>query len=202
MKNYIVFEGCDYTGKTTYAKAFVEYLNNITSLQAVYTKEPGCPYSEACLRIRELIINSKDIKNPETYSYLFAADTFEHIESYVIPMLNENQIVISDRAVVSDFAYRPELKINLRDYNLNKFKSLKPLVIWCRAIPEVIQDRFLKRQDTNEFERIHVMSKIDNINKAYEKFFYENQDLDVIEWFSEDDKGQDQRALFNQIINY
>lgn len=202
MKHYVVFEGCDYTGKTTYAKAFTDFINKEVPGKAIYTKEPGSPLSKTCVSIRELIINAKNIQNPETYSGLFFADNFEHINSFVIPLMNRLMIVVSDRSVISDYAYRPNLQVDIREYNLNKFKSLSPLVVWCRASETIIKERYLRRKDTNEFERINVMNKIDPINKAYQKFFYENQDLDVIEWFSSNDNGYDQRVLFNKILEY
>jgi dTMP kinase len=201
LKNYIVFEGCDYTGKTTLAKAFIEFLDINCFEDAFYTKEPGSPHSDICLKIRELIINNKESIFPETYSYLFAADTFQHLNSIVMPNLH-NRIVVSDRSVISDFAYRPNVKANIRDYNFNYFKSLDPLIIWCRAMPDVIQERYERRQDTNEFERIHVMNKIDQINKAYQNFFYDNQGFNVIEHFSQNDNGESNKYLFDQIVRY
>ena len=202
MKNYIVFEGCDYTGKTTLAKAFLEFFKTNVSANVICTKEPGSPLSEVCVKIRELIIHSKNIKFPETYSCLFAADTFEHLHDIVIPALNSLETVISDRCVVSDFAYRPNVDFGIRGGNFNIFKSLNPLVVWCKTTPEIIKERYSRRSDTNEFELKHVINRVEEINQNYEIFFNNNPRIDTIVFHSINDNGKLNENLFNRIIHY
>lgn len=199
MHRYIVFEGCDYTGKTTMARKFVDFLTE-NDIKAQYTKEPGSALSEVCVSIRELIINAKDIKNPETYSYLFAADSYEHMHSYVEPLLDDGVIVVSDRCMLSDFAYRPVLNRLIRTDNFKLFKSLNPSVIWLRADHDTIMNRFKKRKDTNLFEEQHVMTRISEIDNNYKNFFENNRLKRFTEFFNEDDNNYT-NDLFNKLKN-
>ena len=180
---YIIFEGCDYTGKTTLIKHFQRFIDDQTSIQFAITKEPGSPLSKACQRIRKLILESSDIGNPETYSYLFAADSFENMKM-IKDMLDKNIWVISDRCMISDYAYRPDLCVNLRQHNLDMLKSMDPTVVWVNALEKDIQSRVAQRNDSNQFEQEYVLHRTKEIYDNYKEFFYENQDLNVVEFWN------------------
>jgi dTMP kinase len=180
---YIIFEGCDYTGKTTLIQAFNQFLKDTTNIQYCITKEPGSPLSPICLRIRKLILESTDIDNPEVYSYLFAADSFRNMK--IVQNMLDNKIwVISDRCMISDYAYRPDLCVNLRQHNLDILKSMNPIVVWVNALEKDIKARVAQRNNINQFEQEHVLHRTKEIYDNYKEFFYENQDLNVVEFWN------------------
>jgi dTMP kinase len=169
MTKYIVFEGCDYTGKTYTAESFVLFLK-ASNINCIYTKEPGSPHSVLCTKIRELILNNaKDIKNANTFSYLFAADSYEHMTSVVKNFIDQDVVVVSDRSMISDYIYRPYLPYPyIREDNLNIFKKLNPHVVLMRASKKTILRRYNNRNDTNDFEAEYVMNKIDKLSETYD----------------------------------
>jgi len=167
--NYICFEGVDYTGKTLFINMLAEKIDN-----CLVTKEPGSPHSEVCKNIRATILNSKGIKCQETYGYLFAADTHEHLNSVVIPALKKGKSVLSDRCVVSDYAYRPTVINSGRIENTIKFKTLNPIVIYLTSDLEVVTQRIRSRNNTNIFERTQVFHRLKELKHGYEVFLNNN----------------------------
>ena len=171
---YIVFEGTDGSGKTTIAKAVYDALPG----DKLFTKEPGSPLSDFCIAVRRLILDGsgEDI-DPITYAYLFAADTYEHQTKIVIPALKEGKWVVSDRSVLSDFAYRPDTGDHIRFHNYQRFLSLNPRVFWIDATPSVCEHRMLAVRDEplNEFEKAHVRGKLDKLHGAYYRAFNEDR---------------------------
>lgn len=162
---YIVFEGTDGSGKTTIA---TEVYNSLPGGK-ILTKEPGSPHLEFALKIRELILHGAEQGiDPVSYAYLFAADTFEHMRQVVIPALKAGKWVISDRSVMSDYAYRPHDGEHIRAYNYDLFRRLNPKIFFIDAYPGICEERLENRgEPLNEFEKAHVTDKIGIIRKAY-----------------------------------
>lgn len=92
---YITIEGIDTAGKSTQIDALKTHYSD-----AIFTKEPGG--SEIGAKIRELVLYG-DIKSKRAEMFLFLADRAEHIESVIKP--NRENLIISDRSVVSGIAY-------------------------------------------------------------------------------------------------
>lgn len=162
---YIVFEGTDGSGKTTLSSMVAALIPG----SKVVTKEPGSPHIQLCVDIREEILGaSADGRDDEFYAYLFAADTKLHMEKVVKPALDRGDWVISDRSVMSDYAYRPKGGTDkIREGNLMNFMRQFPIVFFIDTEPDTCASRMIKRDDMNEFEKAHVLGKIDKIRHAY-----------------------------------
>ena len=162
---YIVFEGVDGSGKTTLAKMLYERLPN----PKVFTKEPGSPHSDFCIGIRSMILDgaAQDISK-HTYAYLFAADREEHMRRIVNPALEAGKWVVSDRSVISDFAYRPHHGNHVRRRHLKQFHDANPIVFYVDIEDDVAIGRMTARGELNAFEKAHVVGKIDKLRSAYE----------------------------------
>lgn len=171
---YIVFEGTDGCGKTTIARAIY---NDLPGAK-IFTKEPGSRHSEFCLQVRELVLHGSgyDI-DPITYAYLFAADTHEHQTKIVIPALRRDEWVVSDRSVISDFAYRPDTGDHIRFDNYQRFIGMNPKVFWIDAKPGICERRMteIREEELNEFEIKHVMGKLKDLRDAYARAFGEDR---------------------------
>ena len=161
---YIVFEGVDGSGKTTLAKMLYERLPN----PKIFTKEPGSPLSDFCVGIRGMILDgaAQDISK-HTYAYLFAADREEHMRRVVYPALKTGKWVVSDRSVISDFAYRPHHGNHVRRRHLRQFWEANPIVFYVDIDDDVAIGRMTARGSFNEFEKAHVVGKIDKLRSAY-----------------------------------
>ncbi len=105
MKNlFITFEGIEGCGKSTQANLLKDYLNT-QNLQVVLTREPGGTLISE--QIRSIILNPDNIEmTPETELLLYLASRNQHTVQKIIPALNDNHIVISDRYYDSTFAYQ------------------------------------------------------------------------------------------------
>lgn len=100
LKNFIVFEGIDGSGKTTQAELLAKKLGD----SAVLTTEPTTGALGVFIR---MVIEGTQKISSKTLGYLFATDRCEHIEGDkgVRYQLAQNKIVISDRYFFSSYAY-------------------------------------------------------------------------------------------------
>lgn len=162
MSRYIVFEGTDGCGKTTLAKMLYDNIKG----EKIFTKEPGSLHLKQNTMIRQIIINS-DLQE-YTYACLFAADCHEHLTKVITPALGHGKWVISDRSVLSDFAYRPDVGDNVRNVNFEIFKNLKPIVFLIDAEMDLCLKRMEERGPLNQFEELKVINRITDIKHGYD----------------------------------
>jgi dTMP kinase len=119
---FIVLDGIDGSGKTVHSKVLCEQLRNL-KYDAVYTTEPSnSPMGQF---IEQKILRETKVA-PQIEALLFAADRFHHLTFEVIPMLDANKIVVSDRYVYASLAYQGAQGLDL-DWikNINYF-AIKP----------------------------------------------------------------------------
>jgi len=98
---YIVFEGIDGSGKTTQInilKDFFEKKGKTVKL----VKEPGSITFNNQLRN---IVKTNTVIESRTREFLFMADRSETISKEIIPALENNEIVISDRSFLTGMSY-------------------------------------------------------------------------------------------------
>lgn len=99
----IAFEGIDGSGKSTCARALFDHLNE-KKLPVVLTKEPGgSPLGKL---LRSLLQESPVSRCALAEFFLFCADRAQHFHDVVIPALNNNNLVISDRLADSSLVYQ------------------------------------------------------------------------------------------------
>ena len=131
---FIVLEGIDGCGKTVHSKALCEALKKL-SYDVAYTTEP----SESQIgRLIELEFLQKAKVSPQVEALLFAADRFDHLTFEVLPMLNANKIVVSDRYVYSSLAYQGAQGLKL-DWirEVNYFATKPNLALYLDVPAEV-----------------------------------------------------------------
>ena len=101
---FITFEGIEGSGKSTQCKLLKEYLESRGKKVSV-TREPG--WGAMGKLIRHLILEEKDINiHPLTELYLFCADRVQHVQDYILPRLENGEIVICDRYFDSTIVYQ------------------------------------------------------------------------------------------------
>ena len=173
---FVVFEGCEGSGKTTIINLLEKKLNN--SYQTIITREPGgTKFSE---EVRNLIFNY-DI-NPKTEALLFAASRSEHM-TFIDEQLKENKIVLCDRFVDSSIVYQGyarnlgmEKICLLNDWIITK----KPdLIFYLKIDPQIGLNRIKKNQrNENRFDQ----EKIDfhnQINDGFNELYKNNNNKNV-----------------------
>ncbi len=99
---YVALEGIDTAGKSTQ----LEYLKKKYP-KAIFTKEPGA--TKLGLKLREILLDSTDFKLKSSLAemFLFLADRAEH--SCEILQKNKDNIIISDRSLISGIAYAKDV---------------------------------------------------------------------------------------------
>ncbi len=155
--SFIVFEGLDGSGITTQSTLLRNYLLS-KGKKVVLTKEPTDGLIggliKACLR-REWKTD------PFVLQTLFAADRRHHIHTEIEPSLRNGKIVISDRYILSSFAF------GMLDVPLSTLKHLnenviKPnIVFFIDTQPSVCIERIKKARPHLEiFEDEHKLQQI------------------------------------------
>ncbi|GEM_PF-61730 len=94
---YIAFEGIDGSGKTYYSKWLVEELKR-RDYDVIYVKEPWVD------AIKEFLYKHRI--DPDAEVYIFAADRIILQTEEILPALEQNKIVVSDRSIFSSIAYQ------------------------------------------------------------------------------------------------
>ncbi len=100
---FITFEGPEASGKSSQILLLKKYLKQ-NKKKFIITREPGgTSFAE---KLRRLILNNKStINNIEEILLLMAARS-NHINNIILPNLQKNKIVISDRFADSTFVYQ------------------------------------------------------------------------------------------------
>jgi dTMP kinase len=99
----ISVEGIDGSGKSTLAKNLVSLLE-AQGFSVLLTKEPGGTHLG--LQLRKLLQEKTIAIDPVAEFLLFAADRAQHFHEIVLPALQKNMIVVSDRMADSSLAYQ------------------------------------------------------------------------------------------------
>lgn len=101
---FITFEGLDFCGKSTQVELLRKYFI-IQGKKVIVIREPGG--TEISESIRGILLNKNNFKmKTETEFLLFSSSRAQLVREVIIPALNSNTIVISDRYIDSSIAYQ------------------------------------------------------------------------------------------------
>jgi len=111
---FIAIEGLDKSGKTSLIKKLKEWLKEYP---VVWTREPGG--TDLGNIIRNILldktymhkddngwIEGKSFMSPKTEALLYAASRQQHADELILPMEEENKLVITDRYIHSNLVYQ------------------------------------------------------------------------------------------------
>ena len=136
---YVVIEGIDTAGKSTQLDILNKNYPN-----AVFTKEPGG--TDIGIKLRSMVLNG-EAKSKMAEMFLFLADRAELIEEVIKP--NINNIVISDRSMISGIAYASSMPIEIvTTLNLIATSNTLPThVILLELSPEELKHRLSQKEN-------------------------------------------------------
>lgn len=101
---FISFEGTEGSGKTTQVRLLVEFLLR-QHKEVISTREPGGT-TFGC-QLREILLTGGPDKiSPTTETFLYCADRAHHIQSLILPALEDGKFVICDRFADATMAYQ------------------------------------------------------------------------------------------------
>lgn len=117
---FIVIEGIDGAGISTQSQLLKKYLLKRYN-KVIVTKEPT---NSSIGRLIKLALSKKIKVSDKTIQLLFLADRSAHLESEILPALDNKYIVISDRYIFSSLAYGYVSGLNYRwlRYMNNQFR--------------------------------------------------------------------------------
>lgn len=186
---YITIEGPEATGKSTQAKLLFNFLKDkYPDREVVLTKEPGSLKSKVCQSIREILLNPENSVGDNTALLLFLADRSQHMESVVMPVLESNGFVVSDRSSLSTVVYHAAKMILLGDvipphsfYSMIDFAQEQPSDIcfvsnanidWCNQ--KLAERDGLDRIESfgNEFHKL--------VHKLFQDIVFEENKINYI----------------------
>ena len=136
---FITFEGIDGCGKSTQLRLLASELR-VRGLEIVTTREPGG--TTLGQRLRAALLDVQEQVDPLAELLVFAADRAHHVRTLLVPALEANQIVLSDRYADATVAYQgagrgfaPEL---IRDIVQLATGGLKPdlTLLFDLSVPE------------------------------------------------------------------
>jgi dTMP kinase len=148
-KNFISFEGIDFSGKTTQIRLLIDKLHSI-GIEPLLVREPGGTIISE--KIRDILLNTDHSEmNEKTEMLLYEAARSQLVHQRILPALEKNLFVIADRYYDSTTAYQGYgrlLDLQMVD-NINQFATsyLKPYKTFFIDIPpELAAERRRERQ--------------------------------------------------------
>jgi len=93
---FVTFEGGEGSGKSTQTQLLSDWMKK-RNIPHVLTKEPGCPYIQECVKIRELLLDPKNELTTTAELLLFLSDRAQHVEMFIRKQLEKGVHVIGDR---------------------------------------------------------------------------------------------------------
>ncbi len=101
---FITFEGGEGTGKSTQIRMLADYLSS-KQIDVLTTKEPGG--TQIGSQIRHILVTERaEEMDPMSEVLLYYADRSHHVKYKILPALEQNKWVLSDRFADSTMAYQ------------------------------------------------------------------------------------------------
>ncbi len=179
---FIVFEGCDGSGKSTQLKLLASYLEG-RGTEVYLTREPtDSPFGS----LIHSCLTGRISTNEHTIAALFAADRLDHIRNGlngISKKLEEGVTVLCDRFYLSSFAYNGgfvplEWVISL---NSPAMEALTPdLTIFIDLPPEEGMKRVSRRGEKERYETLEKQKFIRDNYFALFKRFADRENVAVV----------------------
>ncbi len=188
----IAIEGIDGSGKSTLAKNISSSLEQ-QGFNTTLTREPG--HSQLGKEIRELVQTQNMPISPRAQYLLFAADRAQHFTELVIPALEQNKIIISDRMADSSLAYQGygngldlEMIKSINAWSMNKITP--DLTVFVRIPVEIALERCGKRGALSAYEKQGFLQKVAD---GFEELYKNRTDVIIV-------NGTDQAENLNKHV--
>ena len=151
---FITLEGIEGSGKSTSLKDISNTLDQ-KSIDYIVTKEPGS--GSLGKDLRSVLLNNDNKISGQVELLLMMADRKNHLDSLVIPNLNNGNWVISDRYLDSTYAYQGggrEMDFALIDELSNSLNLPAPDLTILFDLPvEIALERAKQRANLDRFEK-------------------------------------------------
>lgn len=154
---YIVIEGTDGVGKTSFTLALVNKLKTL-GIPTLHVREPGgTPMGEAT---RAIMLSNDWMLDDITQMLLVSASRMHLVKNTIIPALEAGMVVIGERSIDSTYAY--QVHHNLNDSALvvvflaleAKFRATINIdnILYLETDIEIIKERLKGRLEVDPLE--------------------------------------------------
>lgn len=156
---FITFEGPDGSGKTTVIHQVCRVLLRKFPNKVVTTREPGGKNNAIAEDIRNIILNKLEYKiTPMTEALLFAASRAQHVNDFIKPNLEENNIILCDRFVHSSLIYQGVARglgfDIVKEINKHATQGIMPDLTFVLMVDPVEAQKRIKANTSREFNRL------------------------------------------------
>lgn len=103
LQGFLVIDGVNGAGKSTLLTRLASYLT-AAGFPFVQTREPGA--TALGQKLRPLLLANDEKNSILAELFLFAADRAEHVQKLILPTLQKQQLVLSDRYYYSTYAFQ------------------------------------------------------------------------------------------------
>jgi dTMP kinase len=153
------FEGTDGAGKTTGLKYFIDKAKE-RGISVVETREVGNPHIEACVKLREFVLNPENKLRGETMELIFSAMRYENDIWFrnLTSMDNPPDLVVSDRGWFSHLAYTDHnvstefTKLLYRDFMAKTTKKPDVIIYFSVDSKTALERRVRRGQSVDVIE--------------------------------------------------
>ena len=166
---FLTFEGPEASGKSSQIILLEKYLKK-NQISFITTREPGG--TKIAESLRNLILKVKSDINIEEEILMLMAARSHHINKVIIPALENNKLVISDRFADSTFVYQGYVN----NFGIQKAKSLHKNILnnflphktfLFNLSSSKIIARLKKRKSKNKYDKLE-RNFHDQVNRGYE----------------------------------
>lgn len=160
---FITFEGGEGVGKSTLIESVKEYLHSL-DMDLITTIEPGG--TDFGKNIREILLNKENTMCPQAEFFLYLADRAYHVDSKILPALEEEKVVLCDRFTDSSIAYQGAARgfvsvEEIETMSLVATQNLNPDITFLLDVdPQVSLERLTGSKDRLEMESLSFHEKV------------------------------------------
>ena len=165
---FISFEGPEASGKSSQIHLLKTFLKK-NKIPFFISREPGG--TKIAESLRNIILKVKSDINIEEEILMLMAARSNHINNIIIPALEKNKLVISDRFADSTFVYQGYVNKygiknaeNLHKNILNNFLPQKTFLFQLST--KLILSRLRKRKSKNKYDKLDKKFH-DQVNRGY-----------------------------------
>lgn len=191
----IALEGIDGSGKSTLAQNLFVLLQS-KHYDVLLTKEPGA--TALGTHVREIIQHQTIPLCSQAQYLLFAADRAQHFSDVIIPGLQKNKLIISDRMADSSLAYQCygnglELEM-VRIINRWTMHGITPdITIFVRVPVTIALERAQQRGALSAYEKKETF--LHDVAQGFEELYKNRDDVIIV------DGTQTQESLTRNVYN-
>ncbi len=168
---FIAVEGLDGAGKSTLLKKLVKTLSQ-EGYKTILTQEPT--NGEWGQKIREHLTAGSKI-SPQAMAELFLRDRREHAKNFLLPNLQEKQIILCDRYYLSTLAYQGACDLELEKLKRQNetWAPVPDLVLYLKVPLEEALERVSKRPlyKPEAYETKEFLAKVEQLYEESLKHF-------------------------------